>query len=772
MAFIDVRQFAEKRGCSNTGMRSYFPGSLRLRLVLLLGFLFLAMLALAAYQAYGRRQDSILRATERVTQTTQLVAEDQKSTIAYAVQFLSLLSETRDVREFATNPACSQFLAGKLEREPRFTNIAIVSLNGDLVCSAVPGVVNISDREYFRRALTASGAVIAEPVYGRASGKWTLPLVIAMRDAAGRVQAVFLISLDLRAVSRQLERNNYAESLNARLGLISQNGVVVARDPDPDHWLGKDASNTEFFRSLKAHGGSGSAAAKGFDGVERLYAFAPFAQTVAGPIYLWVGVSKQSVVRPAEGEFAWTLAWALVLLLLIFGVIWVGTERVLLQPVLAISDAARRLAKGDPQARSGIPYSNTELGQLARSFDDMAESLSSTSRLLEAGRALRTSEKEFRALAESMPQIVWITRADGWNIYFNHQWVEYTGLSLEESYGHGWNKPFHPDDQRRAWDAWQNAVRNNGTYSLECRLRKADGTYRWWLIRGVPAFDDQGKIYKWFGTCTDIEDIKQAEASVRMLNATLEQRVRERTTELEVANKELEAFAYSVSHDLRAPLRSIDGFSKILEEDYAERVDDEGKDALRRVRAAAQRMGLLIDDMLKLSRLSRAEMNFQTVNLSELVGSIVAELKAREPGRKVTFKTASRAFATGDRQLLAVLLENLLANAWKFTGKHAEAHIEFGVTEKDGATVYFVRDDGAGFDMAHIDKLFTPFQRLHGMAEFPGTGIGLATVQRIVRRHGGRAWAEGAVEKGATFYFTLGAREVEAPVQERVAALA
>jgi light-regulated signal transduction histidine kinase (bacteriophytochrome) len=225
--------------------------------------------------------------------------------------------------------------------------------------------------------------------------------------------------------------------------------------------------------------------------------------------------------------------------------------------------------------------------------------------------------------------------------------------------------------------------------------------------------------------------------------------------ELEQANKELEAFSYSVSHDLRAPLRSIDGFSQALLEDYTDKLDETGKDYLHRVRTASQHMAQLIDDLLKLSRLTRAEMRYERVDLSALAQMVAAELKKMTPERAVNFIIAEGVAVNGDASLLRVALENLLNNAWKFTRKHPHATIEFGVSQQAGQPVYFVRDDGAGFDMAYVDKLFVPFQRLHESTEFEGTGIGLATVQRIIHRHGGSVWVEGEVGKGATFYFTL-----------------
>lgn len=246
-----------------------------------------------------------------------------------------------------------------------------------------------------------------------------------------------------------------------------------------------------------------------------------------------------------------------------------------------------------------------------------------------------------------------------------------------------------------------------------------------------------------------------ADKEVQRLNAELEQRVRDRTEELERANRELEAFSYSVSHDLRTPLRAIDGFSQALLEDYSDKLDTTGRDYLGRVRAGAQRMGALIDDMLKLARVSRAAMNNDDVNMSALAVDIASDLRNQNPDRQVDIKIAPDLHAIGDTHLLRIALENLLNNAWKYTGKREHATIEFGLRRHDGNLCFFVEDNGAGFDMAYADKLFGAFQRLHDAKDFAGTGVGLATVQRIVHRHGGHIWAEAAVDRGAIFYFTL-----------------
>ncbi|EKV00511.1 bacteriophytochrome (light-regulated signal transduction histidine kinase) [Leptolyngbya sp. PCC 7375] len=256
----------------------------------------------------------------------------------------------------------------------------------------------------------------------------------------------------------------------------------------------------------------------------------------------------------------------------------------------------------------------------------------------------------------------------------------------------------------------------------------------------------------WADLQAEVVERQQAEERAQALNRGLQQAI----IELKAVNQELEAFSYSVSHDLRAPLRSIDGFSQALLEDCLENLDESGQDYLRRIRSATQRMGALIDDLITLSRVTRNDMHKGSVDLSRLAHRICIDLQQASPERQVEWEIQPGMLAYGDRPLLQVVLDNLLNNAWKYTSKQSHAKIEFGViTQENGIPAYFIRDNGVGFDISFIDKLFRPFQRLHGMHEFSGNGIGLATVQRIIHRHGGQVWAEGALDQGATFYFTL-----------------
>jgi light-regulated signal transduction histidine kinase (bacteriophytochrome) len=294
-----------------------------------------------------------------------------------------------------------------------------------------------------------------------------------------------------------------------------------------------------------------------------------------------------------------------------------------------------------------------------------------------------------------------------------------------------------------------------------------DGTFS----RAIPLLDSSGEIVEWFGAAKDVTERKQAEEEIRHLNQTLEQRVAKRTAQLAAANQELEAFSYSVSHDLRAPLRAMDGFSASLLEDCADQLNETSRDHLRRIRAGSQRMSVLIDDLLNLSRESRAEMRRDWVDITTLAWEIRADLQRDQPDHQPEWRVAQNLVANADARMLRVVLTNLLSNAWKFTSHRDGAWIEVGTLAVEDALdiapasllesvktgpVFFVRDNGAGFDMAYADKLFGAFQRLHSHQEFPGTGIGLALVQRIIHRHGGHVWAAAKVNQGATFFFTLG----------------
>jgi PAS domain S-box-containing protein len=368
--------------------------------------------------------------------------------------------------------------------------------------------------------------------------------------------------------------------------------------------------------------------------------------------------------------------------------------------------------------------------------------------------ALRESELKHRRIVDTAVEGIWVFGPDLRTTFVNAQTTTMLGYSGEEMKGRPLSDFIFEEDRPDHLKRTENC-RQGLSEQYERRFRRKDGQTVWTLASVTPIIEEEHRFMGAFAMLTDVTERKRAEEEIRQLNQDLERRVQQRTAQLEEANKELESFSYSVSHDLRAPLRSIDGFSRALLEDYADKLDEEGKENLQTVRAASQRMGQLIDAMLTLSQINRGTMGWGEVNLSQMAAQVAGELEQAEPGREVEWVIARDCVVCGDSGLLRIVLENILGNAWKYTSKKPSARIEFGNAETKEGPVYFVRDNGCGFDMKYVHKLFGAFQRLHSLSQFPGTGIGLASVQRVIRRHGGRVWIEGKVDQGATLFFTL-----------------
>ncbi len=364
----------------------------------------------------------------------------------------------------------------------------------------------------------------------------------------------------------------------------------------------------------------------------------------------------------------------------------------------------------------------------------------------ESEEVLRFSDAAFRSIHEGVIAVDTEEKISHWNEICEQM----LGIKASEAIGRKFTDVIEvAESQVGGFNEVLKSLKTDGYIQDEQLYRTPNGEI--WVDVHVQEIRGNGKFYGRVVLATDITQRKRAEAELKRALSELEQS----SVQLTATNKEMETFSYSVSHDLRSPLRSIDGFSQALLEDYNEKLDDNGQDYLKRLRGASQKMGELIDGLLKLSRLTRSEMHEEPVDLSSLAEEVSTRLQETQPKRRTKFVIDKGLTVNGDPQLLRVLIENLFGNAWKFTGKKRQAKIEFGSSNNNGKQTYFVRDNGAGFDMTYADKLFGAFQRLHDNTEFPGTGIGLATVQRIINRHGGTIQAEGAEGKGATFYFTL-----------------
>ncbi|MBN3898567.1 MAG: PAS domain S-box protein [Nostoc sp. NOS(2021)] len=371
--------------------------------------------------------------------------------------------------------------------------------------------------------------------------------------------------------------------------------------------------------------------------------------------------------------------------------------------------------------------------------------------------ALRDSEERYRILTEVSPQAIWMGNSDGGITYCNQYWLDYTGLTMQQTAGYGWIYVIHPDDRDRVFNTTTQAVTNATNYEVEIRFRQvSDGSYRWHIVRGLPFRDQSGQIIKWVGIASDIHDRKVAEAALQQLNEMLEQRIQERTVQLQAANKELESFSYSVSHDLRAPLRHIAGFIELLQKRHSSTsLDETSQRYLGIIAQTAKQAGILIDELLTFSRMGRTEMRYINLNMEELVQEIKRDLITETPGRIIHWHIESLPEVQGDPSMLRLVLRNLMGNAVKYTQTQNSAEITVGSADNQNEVVFFVQDNGVGFNMQYVHKLFGVFQRLHSDPQFEGTGVGLANVQRIIHRHNGRVWADAVVNSGATFYFSL-----------------
>ncbi|MEK8090033.1 PAS domain S-box protein [Thermithiobacillus plumbiphilus] len=363
-----------------------------------------------------------------------------------------------------------------------------------------------------------------------------------------------------------------------------------------------------------------------------------------------------------------------------------------------------------------------------------------------AEAAMRAEHLLREKIMENASNAIFAVDESGCFLMLNPAMEEMTGYSRQELMKAPFTLMFDDGAQLRAKALFQQVLKGGRVLRQELVIQRKGGTHRHVIFSAAPVMD-RDRIASII-TAEDITERKLAEDAIRQMNATLEQRVAERTADLE-------SFSYSVSHDLRAPLRAIDGFSLVVLEDFGECLGEEGAAYLRRVRAASQHMGHVIDTMLNLARLGRQALQPRSLNLSAMAQKILDRLQRCEPARKLEWRIMEGVYGQGDPDMIGLVLENLIGNAWKFTRQQPRPCIEFGTIEVQGMRAYFVRDNGAGFDMQFINKLFEPFHRLHGKEEFEGSGVGLATVQRIIHRHGGEIWAEGAVGQGATFYFTL-----------------
>ncbi|GEM_PF-2243371 len=422
----------------------------------------------------------------------------------------------------------------------------------------------------------------------------------------------------------------------------------------------------------------------------------------------------------------------------------------LTRPITALSQTMLRAEQGEANVRANLVGAK-DIVDMAQAFNNMIAALQ------EREQALRESQASYREVVESVKEVIFQTDVYGNLVFLNPAWKEITGQEIEQTLNLPL-KQFVDPRSHSLFDLWQMRMMEQ-SFPQGCRYEVSFSRGKqgvgWVEVTQRARTDSKGRFAGTSGTLDDVTERKAAEERLKNLNVELEARVKVRTAELETSNRDLEAFSYSVSHDLRAPLRGIGGFAYILEEDFGPQLDEKARGHLKRIRVSTQRMAELIDDLLELSRLSRVSLHLSNINLSEIAQEIFNDLREADPERKIEVVVGENIMAQADPTLIRMVLDNLIRNAWKFTGKRAQPRIEFNVSLHESSRAFFVRDNGAGFDMAYAGQLFQPFTRLHSMESFSGTGIGLATVHRVMQRHQGKIWAEAQIEQGATFYFTL-----------------
>ena len=717
--------------------------NLRARLLALSALILLPAFGLLFYTTFEQRREAREQAQIQALNLLQLVALDQKHMLSSAREQLVTLSQLPSARDPDLAEQCTALFMRIKAQQRFYNNLGVANREGQIYCSGVTLTkpVNIADRDYFRAAIAKRDFSISDYQIGRVVKRAVIAFGYPVMDDQGILQGVAFVAIDLARWFKELAKNTPLPD-KASLLLLNTQGMIFARHPDPEYWMGKTIREQPLMNAVQAGRQNGTVDDTGVDGVQRLYVYNRLYTSPTGQVYLVAGIPTADLYAEANQLFWRGLAGMLLVASVIGVIAWVGGSRLILSPVLALTRAVRQVGQGDLKARTHLPHGGDELGQLAQSVDQMAASLQEKNELLATvGAMAKVGGWEFDVKTHTGSWTSEVAKIHD----MNPEEAPTVEIGL---------KFFQGDSRKKIEAAIRDAVANQQPYDLELAMLTAAGNHKWVRTIGQPVIEN-GQVVKVRGSFQDITEHKRAAEEIQRLNADLERKVAERTGELEIANKELETFSYSVSHDLRAPLRTIDGFSQAILEDCADKLDAQAQGYLNRVRAATQHMGHLIDDLLKLAKVTRAEINRESVDLSELANNVQESLKASMPERHVDWIVQPSLIAYGDARLLSIVFENLLGNAWKFTGQQTYARIEFGMQEGEGGAVYFVRDNGVGFDMTYAGKLFGAFQRLHNVSEFPGTGIGLATVQRIIHRHGGCIWAESEPGNGACFYFAL-----------------
>ena len=727
-------------------MTRLYSMPIRTLLFLIVFVVALPAAGIIAHSGFKLRREALDQArkdTQRIVETIEI---EQQRLVSGTEQLMTALAQLPVVRKHDA-AGTVPILRELLKLNPMYANMIVADRDGTVWATAVPVAApfNIAERRYFRNALASGQLSSGEYIVGRATSKPVLNLGLPLKDDHGDIIGVIGVGFVLDHYRDFLSRMQLPAGANAVI--LDHKGIILSRAVNPGPFIGKEYFPA-VFKAIQEGPETDTSIRAGLEGDLRIISHnkvhlkgeqAPYMYVTSGiPVEVVLKRAHKSIVNNVL-LFTSVLAMALVLA-------WRIGKRAIVDRVTLLEQASQRLARGDLDERIAGRVAGGELGHLGETFDAMAHELALRT------DALRESERNYREMFNATHDAIFVHDAEsGAILEVNNLAQKMSGFTREEML-HGTVQDLsagkHPYSLEEARQWIRKAV-TEGPQTFEWHSKRKNGELFWTEIV-LSAWNTGGKE-RVLAVARDITERKNAEDEIRKLNASLQQQ----TKDVLAANRELEAFSYTLSHDLRTPLTRMYTAGQILTEMYGEALDENGRMALRAICESSEQMEGLIEAILGLSGVIRSELHAEEVDLSNLAAAIVTELHATAPERRVDFVIAPGVTAVCDPRLIRVVLENLLGNALKYSRNTPAARIEFGTTEHEGETVYYVRDNGTGFDMKDVDKLFTPFERLHAARDFPGTGIGLATVRRVVNRHGGKVWAEGEPGKGATFYFTL-----------------
>ena len=630
-----------------------------------------------------------------------------------------------------------------------FDDVLVLRPDGRVIADypALPGRAGFSaaGRAYFAKVMATRRPVVAEPLRGKITGEPLVQIVVPILGPDGEIIGV------LEGILRLYKKNFLAELAATPVGKKGY-FVILTKEAEPRYVVHPDKRRIleprvpggSFSITRALEGIEGSSEDTSSSSVASLYSYKSL-RTVDWVLIAAVPTEEAYSPLDVAAQRLWLIS--LIVCLLVIPLVW-SLAWLILRPVSLLRDEMDKLRGAGGRGYRPVPVvQRDEIGDLTRSFNALMRE-----RAIAESRQHDTEER-LRTITDNLPALIAYVDADEryrfvnrfFNDWYPMQDGVYVGRKLSEVVGEGYAID-GPAVQYVLSTGEPISYRREVQVGREMRNLESSM---------LPDREPDGRVIGVYVLANDITSLVRAKDQLRDMNAELEARVHERTAALELSNRELETFAYSVAHDFRAPLRAMDGYSALLLEEQGARLEEEGRDYLARIRASSNRLGTLIDDLLRLAELNQKELRHENVDLSVIAAQVVAVLRATLPDRLVDVVVAPGLIGHGDRALLTALMKELLDNAWKFTAGETHPRIEVGSEQRDGVAAYFVRDDGVGFDMAFAQKVFTPFARLHSPEEFSGTGIGLALAKRIVDRHGGKLWAQAEDGRGAVFWFTL-----------------